>query len=209
MNILMIGAHPDDIELGCAGFTIRAQNNGHNVTWLVMTTGDYKPEDRETRIAEQNSVLKIIGMGLKLEQCQLADNRLHEELKGMIEIIERSIQKNGIDAIFTHSKNDTHHDHRAVYQASYEAGRNIDNILSYEEIISNNFRPQLFVDITEYIDIKINIVECHKSQRGKVSLQDEAIESLAYHRGAQFNQIPGQYYEAFEIIKMGDSFVNL
>lgn len=228
MNVLCIGAHPDDIEIGCGGITAKLlqqesyykvpiakskkriqyskkQKISSNVSWLIMTRGDYVKRMRQVRMHEQKSVKELLP-NLKIEQGAMPDNYLHQELKVMVDIIEGWIREWNIDTVITHAKYDTHHDHRAIHQASYEASRKIPNLLSYEESITNNFNPNLFVDISEQLQIKRDMLDCHKSQEGRVSLNQSHVIGLALHRGAQYMQTKDRAYEAFEIIKIGTGF---
>lgn len=232
MNVLCIGAHPDDIELGCGGITTKLihqpkieppipkkgrpiskkssptsniSKTSSNVYWLVMTKGDYIQKNRKIRMREQKAVQELLPK-VKIIQGSMPDNYLHDHIKGMVEIIERWIKYYDIDTIITHSPTDTHHDHRAIFTASYEAARKIPNLLCYEEAISNNFNPNLFVEATFELGMKGEMLRCHKSQKGRVSLDFNTVSSLAFHRAAQYMQTNKKAYEAFHIIKIGTGF---
>lgn len=203
MNVLMIGAHPDDIEIGCGGLTLKlAYKGGFKIIWLIMTSGDLIRANKKTRIEEQRQSCNSMKH-VTWDQQFFSDNGLPYELVPMINLIEKKIKEYEVDMIVTHSAHDTHHDHRAVFQASVEAGRNIDNIICYEEIVSTvDFKPNLFLDIDKLIEDKIKLVANHASQCNKTCLNLESIRALARHRMAQLNQSIG-HCEAFEVYKLG------
>src|SRR5437899_10103621 len=129
MNILAIGAHPDDIELGCGGLLIKASRQGHNVFMHTLTRGGASGDPTE-RTKELMRSAKFIGAkDLLIEDFE--DTKLtagHD----LINHVEAYIDKVDPDVIFTHSNKDVHHDHRAIATATVEAGRFNSNILSYE-----------------------------------------------------------------------------
>lgn len=122
VNILAIGAHPDDIELGCGGLLVKAGKNGHNVYMYTLTRGEASG-DPHHRTNELINSAKVIG--------------------DLINHIERIILKTGADLVLTHSMHDIHHDHRASATATVEAGRFASNILSYEIPLTKDFKPQV------------------------------------------------------------------
>lgn len=202
----MIGAHPDDIEIGCGGLTLKLEQiDGFRIIWLIMTCGDLIRANKKTRIEEQRQSCNSMSH-VTWDQQFFSDNRLPNELVPMINLIEKKIKEYQIDMIVTHSAHDMHHDHRAVFQASVEAGRNIDNVICYEEIVSTvDFKPTLFLKIDKLIEDKIKLLDNHKSQCNKTCLNPESIKALARHRTAQLNQSVG-YSEAFEVYKLGLGF---
>ncbi|MCA1670813.1 MAG: PIG-L family deacetylase [Actinobacteria bacterium] len=64
MNVLVIGAHPDDIELGCGAALLAHRRRGDRVDLLVMTTGGRGPQDARSRVAEQEDAAALLGAGL-------------------------------------------------------------------------------------------------------------------------------------------------
>src|ERR1043165_1779828 len=217
MNILAIGSHPDDIELGCAGLFLSALHTTSKpkISFLVLTAGDLHPELHDVRIAEQEAAIKMLSSEISLYQGTMTDAKLDQDYKGLVNVIENAIKETEADAIFTHSRNDTHHDHRAVYEASVEAGRLVKSIFSYEESISMNFNPQWYHDISKYVEKKIEVLSKHESQKEKISLRPIAIRALAKYRANQyqllsrFNEFEIVYAEAFEVIKLGSNFTFL
>src|ERR1041385_3092194 len=64
MSVLAIGAHPDDIELGCAATLLAHRARGDAVAMLVMSAGELGPQDERPRVAEQQAAADVLGAGL-------------------------------------------------------------------------------------------------------------------------------------------------
>jgi LmbE family N-acetylglucosaminyl deacetylase len=201
MNILAIGAHPDDIELGCGGVLLKSINEGHNVYAYTLTRGSASG-DPEKRCEELVYSANYMGLNT-LWIDNFEDSKLSLTCD-LINHIEYFIRKSNADVVFTHSLLDFHHDHRAVAAATREAGRNIINILTYEISITKDFNPQVFFDISDVVEDKIHLLNVFLSQRGKSFLAADAIKGLAQYRAYQ-SRLPQNvtHVEAFEIIKMG------
>lgn len=201
MNILAIGAHPDDIELGCGGVLLKSINEGHNVYAYTLTRGSASG-DPEKRCEEL--VYSANYMGLNTLWVDTFEDSKLSLTCDLINHIEYFIRKSNADVVFTHSLLDFHHDHRAVAAATREAGRNIINILTYEISITKDFNPQVFFDISDVVEDKIHLLNVFLSQRGKSFLAADAIKGLAQYRAYQ-SRLPQNvtHVEAFEIIKMG------
>src|ERR1044071_9504007 len=112
MNILAIGAHPDDIELGCGGLLIKAARQGHNVSMYTLTRGAASG-DPVQRTKELMQSAKFIG-AKKLWIDNFEDTRLNSNTAELINHIEFFINKANPDLIITHSLGDVHHDHKAI-----------------------------------------------------------------------------------------------
>jgi LmbE family N-acetylglucosaminyl deacetylase len=200
MNILAIGAHPDDIELGCGGLLIKASRQGHNVFMHTLTRGGASGDPAE-RTKELMRSAKFIGAKhLLIEDFE--DTKLtagHD----LINHVEAYIDKVDPDVIFTHSNKDVHHDHRAIATATVEAGRFNSNILSYEIPLTKKFEPQVFYDISDVIDEKVDLIEIFWSQNSKLYLKAKAIKGLAEYRALQSRLNTSiNYVEAFEVVKL-------
>ena len=176
MNILAIGAHPDDVEIGCGGLLLKAAKNGHNVFVYTLTKGSASGDPNE-RTQELKYSADYIGVKTAwIDDFEDTKLYLNSELIYHIEYI---INKSKADIVYTHSLSDTHHDHKAVAAATIEAGRLINNILSYENPVTKDFKPQVYYDITDVIDDKIELINLFITQKDKMFLQSNAIKGLA------------------------------
>lgn len=200
MNILAIGAHPDDVELGCGGLLLKSTKNGHNVFVYTCTKGAASG-DPNKRTQELKYSADYIGVKTSwIDNFEDTKLSLNSELINHIEFI---INKSKADIIYTHSISDTHHDHRAVAAATIEAGRLVNNILSYENSVTKDFKPQVYYDITDVIEDKIELINLFITQKDKMFLQSNAIKGLAQYRALQSRMNDSiTSVEAFEVIKL-------
>jgi LmbE family N-acetylglucosaminyl deacetylase len=204
MNILAIGAHPDDIEFGCGGTLIKYAQTGHNVFLLVMTHGD-QGGISEIRSKEQKVSQKIIG-AKEVYWGGYKDTHLIVD-KELITKIEKIIYENNPDLIFCHYSRDTHQDHRHLTQAVMSAARNLKNVMFYEGPTTQNFSAGVFVDITGTIENKMDSLMAHESQITKTNIEDLSIVEIARSL-ANFRGIQGRvkYAEAFQPLRL---FINI
>ena len=200
MNILAIGAHPDDIELGCGGSLLKAARNGVNVFMYIVTRGSSAGSVVKRSNEIINSAKYIGAKALWIDDYEDSGVYL---TKGLINSIEFFIRKTQADVIYTHPLKDNHHDHRAVSEATVEAGRFTPNVLAYENPSSRNFLPVLFSDISDVIFEKIKLIELYGSQKAKVFLSSNSVKALAEHRAFQ-TRLDSKltHMEAFEVLKM-------
>ena len=103
----------------------------------------------------------------------------------LINHIEFLINKGQADIVFTHSVSDIHHDHKAVAASTVEAGRFVPNIMSYEIPLTKDFKPQIFYDISDVVEEKIELIKLFTSQRDKIFTKANAIKGLAEYRALQ------------------------
>lgn len=204
MNILAIGAHPDDIEIGCGGTLIKYADRGHKVYSLVMTGGSQGGET-SIRRTEQEKACAVLGIE-KIYWGGYEDTHLvvNQELIAKIEKVIHDICPN---FIFCHYPDDTHQDHRHLSLATQSAARNMRNVLFYEGPTTWGFNPQVFVDIGETLETKIEALKAHDSQVTKTNIEDLSIVEIA-RSSANFRGIQGRvkYGEAFSPLRL---FINI
>jgi len=201
MNILAIGAHPDDIEIGCGGTLIKYVRRGHNVFLLLITKGE-KGGDIETRYAEQVKAAEIVGVK-DIYWGDYQDTKLLHRGREIIQTVENHIRIVKPDLIFVNFFDDTHQDHRRVNQSVLSATRYVKNVLFYEVPTTSNFIPHVFVDISDTLEGKIRALEAHQSQAMKTNIEDLSIVEIA-RSAATFRGIQGRvkYAEAFSALRL-------
>ena len=201
MIILAIGAHPDDIELGCGGLLLKAVREGHKVYMYTLTRGAASGDPAQ-RTREQIEAAKFIGADT-LWIDSFEDTKLSMNIE-LIRRIESVINYSRADVVYTHPLEDTHHDHRAVAEATIEAGRFVPNILSYEMPVTKDFKPHVYYDISDVIDDKIELLSVFSSQQHKMFICSNATKGLAQYRALQSRLHPlVTSVEAFEVLKLG------
>jgi len=196
--VLAVGAHPDDIELGCAGTLALHKSNGDKVYLLVLTKGEAsgKIDVREKECREAAAILGVDDLFFG----GLEDTRVHDG-RETIDIIEKIIDKLAPDIIYAPTSKDTHQDHRNTGHSAQSAGRRCKMILLYEGASTQrDFVPQVFVDIAKTYDVKKKATRIFGSQlnndHGGYSSAVEAVEGLAKYRGYQAGC---DVAEAFEV----------
>jgi LmbE family N-acetylglucosaminyl deacetylase len=198
---MAIGAHPDDIELGCGGLLLKAARHGHNIFMYTLTRGGASG-DPNSRVRELISSAEFIG-AKKLWIDDLEDTKLYI-VHEIINRIEFFINECEADVIYTHSVSDTHHDHRAVAESTIEAGRYAPNILAYEIPVTKDFKPQVYYDISDVLDDKLKLANLFISQKDKRFIQSNALRGLAEYRALQSRLNSSiTAVEAFEVYKIG------
>jgi len=183
MNVLAIGAHPDDIELGCGAALLAHRRLGDRISLLVMTSGERGPQDARSRMDEQQDAADILGAEL---YWGTFDDGAVPEGRPSVDLIQSALTASGADVVYTHAPRDTHQDHRATAVASLAACRRARRILLYEAPTSVGFQPSVFVDVNGLVEDKVDLLRAHVSQVLKNGLVDlEAIEAQARYRGFQ------------------------
>ena len=196
-RILAIGAHPDDIELGCGGTLYRASKNGTKVTAVFLTKGE-RSGDAEVRTKESITALRVLGVS-DVHFGSFPDTELPASFEA-INFLEHFGVETNPDMVLTHTINDTHQDHRQVGWLSISAFRNVPKILAYEtpRVRPSTYSPTYFVDISSCVEAKWDALRCHISQKEKRYLAYESVINLASFRGSQAGV---HVAEAFEVMK--------
>lgn len=206
MNILCVAAHPDDIEILCAGTLVRYAREGHKVTFAIFTNGNMgdtsiQPEELgKIREKEAREAAAIIGAnviwGCVMDEHVFPDQ---EQRRLMIDILREADP----DVIFTHSPNDYHPDHRYVSQLVFDAyfQKGLPFIpnqskpacrfghaqLYYMDNLGGiGFIPSEYVDISDVFTIKQQMLACHKSQT-------EAMQQLAATDLAEMVEVQARF----------------
>jgi len=204
VNILAIGAHPDDIEFGCGGSLIKYTRKGHRL-FLMIVTGGGLGGPAETRMAEQKASQAILGAeDIFWGGCEDTHIAVEVELIKKIETVLGTVKP---EFIFCNFPDDTHQDHRHLSQAIMSATRYVRNVLFYEGPTTQNFNPQVYVDIADTLEEKLNALRAHRSQVMKTNIEDLSIIEVA-RSCANFRGIQGRvkYAEAFHSLRL---FINI
>lgn len=185
-NVLAVGAHPDDIELGCGATLLAHHAAGDAVTMLVMTNGQNGAGDAATvagRRAEQEAAAALLGA--RLRWGGLVDCAVDADVT-TIAIIEDAIAATAADIVYVHAPNDAHQDHRAIAAATLSAARRLPSVLHYQSPSTQAFTPSVFVDVTTHLAGKIAALRTHTSQLQLSATVDlDAVEATARYWGFQ------------------------
>lgn len=194
LKVLAVGAHPDDIELGCGGTLRRHILKGDEVTLVIASLGE-KDAEGKTRRAEALKSAEIMGVR-QVHFLNLPDTMIRHDGETVSRLDE--FVHADIDVVYVHSPKDYHQDHANTAASVLSASRKWRNSIFFYETPTTTieFRPTLYVDITAVFDTKLDCIRQYFSQQGKEYMEEQAIIGLAKYRGYSLRV---EHAEAFEV----------
>jgi LmbE family N-acetylglucosaminyl deacetylase len=202
LNVLAIGAHADDIEIGCGGTLLRLAESdpGATVTWIVLS-GDGERAN-EARASAEDILSGFASQRVEVESFR--DGYFPFEGAEIKDYFERLKTEVSPDVVFTHQRLDLHQDHRLVCELTWNTFRD-HLVLEYEipKYDGDIGSPNLFVPLSESISSrKIEALLTHfASQRGKRWFTRDLFEASLRLRGMESNAPVGRA-EAFYARKL-------
>ncbi len=201
-NILAVGAHPDDVELGALGSLIRWSKHG-KITLVVVSNGENgyakNSEKENERVEEAKRSARacnaeIIFLGLN-------DGSIPNNIE-TVSKLDRIIRDIKPDRLLVHHPDDVHQDHRNVALSTISAARRTKEVLFYEtpSTTRSSFQPNFYVNISLEIEAKLGVLQIHKSQRNKDYFSQEAVFGVAAYHALSINKM-NSYYEAFQVYR--------
>ena len=200
MNVLALGAHPDDIEYGCGGMLTKYAQKGHRVYMFIASDGARGGDAGVRRREQEDAALALGATSVFWGGYPDTEVPLNRELIVRIEAVIHDVQPR---MIFVNCPDDTHQDHRHLAQSTVSATRYVPNFLFYEVPSTQNFAPNCFTDIEKVLDRKLAALEAHRSQVTKTNIEDMTILELA-KSSANFRGIQARvkYAEAFQSVRL-------
>jgi N-acetylglucosamine malate deacetylase 1 len=217
-KILSVAVHPDDETLGCGGALLKHKKNGDDIYWLIITSmyleDGWTAEKIESRREEINQISDVYGF-TAVHCLDFPSTRLDTiPMKNLISQISKIIQKVEPDLIYIPNRSDIHTDHQYAFRAIMSCTKTfrypfIRKILMYECLSETEFSPALpadtfipnvFVDITGFLEEKIKIMKIYRDEMGAFPFprSEENISALAKNRGT----VAGvEAAEAFVLLK--------
>ncbi|MDH3649170.1 MAG: PIG-L family deacetylase [Saprospiraceae bacterium] len=199
LRILCLGAHCDDIEIGCGGTLLRLldEYDVAVVKWIVFSGNEMRK--KEARVSAEYFTR---GQKAEIKILNFPDARF--SFKGLeIKAFFESIKSFEPSLIFTHCQNDQHQDHRFINQLSWNTFRN-HMILEYEipKFDGDLGQPTCYVPLSlPFVEMKVDtILRCFESQRSKHWFDAETFRSLLRLRGMECASA-SRYAEAFYVRK--------
>ena len=200
-RILCVGAHSDDIEIGCGGTLLRLtqEHPGLEITWVVFSGGGVRTTEAN---ASARDFLKRAGKShviVKNFKTSYVPVQL-EEIKDFFETLKPFKP----DVVFTHYRDDRHQDHRVLSDLAWNTFRS-HVILEYEipKYEGDLGHPNLYAPLaTDDLKHKIDVLmECFPSQRTRSWFTEDTFRGLARLRGIEC-AAPSGFAEAFHARKV-------
>ncbi|MGA0571282.1 PIG-L family deacetylase [Variovorax sp. VNK109] len=198
--VLAIGAHPDDVEIGCGGTLEKHRMQGDSIIILTLSEG-MSGGDPKTRNQEARNAAELLGA--QLRWGGLLDTEIPEGAM-TISVIEDVIRQLRPTHVYTHSQYDSHQDHRNAHHATIVAARDVPNLYCYQSPSSMvEFRPHLFIDISNHIDAKLAAIAAYRSQTSqRAYLKEDLIRATARYWGRFAGYVLA---EPMEVVRQRDS----
>ena len=205
-NILVIGAHFDDAELGAGGTAAKLVDEGKKVYKLTLTDNATNFTQKGINVDYDSSKLQsakacaVLGMMEITDFVPVECSKL-EYNKEIMQRVEKVIYDYNIDTVFIHFSTDMNQDHVAANQICVTAARHCANILQFQSngyILDNVFYPTYFVDISSYVEKKREALACYSGEHNRFNrLFDTNIERN--HIWGYGNEV--EYAEGFKLLK--------
>jgi len=223
-KILIVAAHPDDEVLGCFGTVARLIKEGYEAYTLILGEGKTS-RDEERALENRQDDIKLLNseivksnniIGIKKVFVEsFADNRFDSvDLLDIIKVISKVKEEVKPDIIFTHYEHDLNVDHQITYKAVITATRPMEDecvqeIYSFEILSSTewnyplSFSPDIFFDISDTIDLKVEAMKIYDSELCQYphprSL--EGIELNAKYQGMRVGKKAVEAFRSVRVIK--------
>lgn len=217
-SILVVAPHPDDETLGCGGTLLRHVKNGDKVHWLIVTEISKDLGFSQEQVSRRNLEISQVGHGYSFAEIfrlgfptmcldRISKRNLIESIAGVVRKIEPEI-------MYIPYRNDAHTDHASVFDAAVACAKSfrypsVRSVYVYETLSETEFglrvhdagfRPNLLIDITDFIDQKIAIMRLFEGEMGDFPFprSEVCIRAQSALRGSQAGVLAA---EAFMIIK--------
>jgi len=220
-TVMAVGAHPDDIEILCAGTLAKYANQGSRVVMACITNGNMghavipPAELAQIREKEMRESAKVIGA--EVVWLGFPDEKVFDDQDTRLKVVD-ALRVGRPDILITHSPSDYHPDHRMASKLVFDASflctvphietehpfhTKVAPILYMDTLAGLEFQPEMYVDVTETFETKRKMLSKHQSQVRWLKEHDkidilEFIEVVARFRGLQCN---AKYAEGFTRLK--------
>jgi LmbE family N-acetylglucosaminyl deacetylase len=219
-TLLVLAPHPDDEILGCGGLIAKTKALGGKVFVIMFAVGNVKQIGGESSTDKRIKEVEQVMEYMKIDGSEIVymDDNIHLKLdamprKELIDVIESnarySLNNTNPDIVAIPSLACQNQDHEALFHAAFTACRprvkerlnNAPAVLIYEQVdnlwTSRNFKPNFYVDISDYLDAKVQALSLYKSQmREEPNLR--SIENVKRHAHLRGSEICVKAAEAFE-----------
>jgi LmbE family N-acetylglucosaminyl deacetylase len=205
MKVLAIGAHFDDVELGCGGTLLKHKACGDEIYIIVATDSGYKDHgrkfDRKAAVARREGEASARRLGATLT-CLDKKPIVLVPTEEFVLQIERLVNEIKPDRVYTHQPDDSHADHAAVGFVSMRACRKCNEVLLYRSnwyIMDNAQDDNVYVNISDHINEKMEYLKIFKSEMRKVNYS--WLDFVKKQNSAAGAKVDVAYAETFHLVK--------
>lgn len=205
MNVLAIGAHFDDLELGCSGTLIKHRQRGDEVTMLVITDSSYHNPTgdlvRDRTIAREEGERAAALVGARLI-CLDFDTFMVPNDEKLTKTLNHHLDTLSVDIVYSHWVHDLHRDHQFAARAALMAGRHVPRFLMYRSNYydtEQQFRGNFYSDISDAMDRKIEVILAHKSELERVRYR--WLDFFKNQNANDGQKIGVGFAECFEVVR--------
>jgi N-acetylglucosamine malate deacetylase 1 len=221
MKVIVVSAHPDDEIIGAGGTLLKHKKNGDEIYWLIVTNIFESQGFSKERVGGRQEEIKLVAEKLGVQKTFNLEyptmTLSGESIVKMVPDISQIFTEVEPEIVYCLNRSDAHSDHRVIFDAVAACTKSfrypfIKRFLMYECISETEFAPALyekafipnyFVDISDFLDEKLEIMKIYESELGEHPFPRSLnnIRALAHYRGASV----GVYYaEAFQLLKYID-----
>ncbi len=223
IDVLAIGAHPDDVELSAAGTLLKHRAMGYSTGIIDLTQGELGSRGtKETRKAEAEAAAKILGLSARVN-LKMADGFFTHSEENLLLLVQQ-IRRFKPEIVLLNAVTDRHPDHgrgsKLASEACFLAGlRRIETSWEGEEqeahrpkavyhyIQDRYLKPDFVVDVTDFVEQKFDSIKAYKTQfwdpnssEPKTPISGEEFFEFLRGRMAEFGRSMGaQYAEGFTV----------
>ena len=217
-KILVISVHPDDETIGCGGTLLKHKENGDELNWLIITmpkqeygysNSQVEAEEQQVKkVQEKYDFKNVFSLGFKPAGIN------YDIFSDLISAISDVMNKLMPEVVYMINRSDIHTDHQIAARAILSCTKSfrypfIKKVLMYEclseteiapQFQENIFIPNVFCDITKYMDDKIDTLNIFQTelQESPLPRNEESVRALARYRGCSACV---QYAEAFMLVR--------
>jgi N-acetylglucosamine malate deacetylase 1 len=208
-NVMIIGAHFDDVELGVGGTAAKLVKQGCKVYKLVLTDNKTDFKEKNIKVDYQSSKSASLKASSLLGMTEISDkefapiecNKLEYSTE-IMQRIEALLYKYSIDTVFIHYTEDMNHDHIEASKLCLTAARHCQNIIYFQSnayLTLSPFTPTYFVDITDFMDLKKKALSYYPTEHDRFG----RLFSTNYERDHTYGFLNGtEYCEGFVPVKI-------
>jgi N-acetylglucosamine malate deacetylase 1 len=202
-RILFIGAHPDDIELGCGAFISHIL--GQTDILCLTLSDNQKNPDLQNVLSEHHASMRVLGVPENHVNVGNFETRRFPQARQ--EILESMIQTNrsfNPDIVFVHTHADTHQDHNTVTSEALRAFRGT-TVFGYDVLRSSyGFFPNFLVEVNEEdVEKKLNALSQYRTYQSKYYFDPSITRATLVRHGAIAER---PYAEGFDILRVISTF---